>query len=71
MKRIPRGRPLAPEDVTLYRAIRDQVVDEVPELIARHEARMSGFETTPGLAGNEESGGVARRLAPDQTNGPL
>jgi len=48
MKRIPRGRPFALEDALLDRAIRDQVVDEVPELIARHEKQMEGFDGGPG-----------------------
>ena len=44
MKRIPRGRPFALEDELVHRSIRDQVVDEVPELIARHERQMEGFD---------------------------
>jgi hypothetical protein len=49
-----------------HRAIQDQVVDEVPELIARHEKEMAGFETTPGLAANGELRGVEGQLAPDE-----
>jgi hypothetical protein len=57
MKRIPRGRPFALEDELLHRAIRDQVVDEVPELIARHEEQMAGVETAGSEVGEEGPAG--------------
>ena len=60
MKRIPRGRPLAPEDSSLHKAIRDQVVDEVPELIARHEKQMAGVDSAAGSEiGDEQPAGIA------------
>jgi hypothetical protein len=54
MKRIPRGRPFALEDALLHRAIQDQVVDEVPELIARHEEQMAGVDSAAGTEIGEE-----------------
>ncbi len=42
MKRIVRTQPLTPEDAAKYKAIREQVGEELPELIARHHKRMAG-----------------------------
>jgi hypothetical protein len=36
MKRITRDRRLAPEEAAKYKAIREQVTAELPELIARY-----------------------------------
>jgi DNA-binding XRE family transcriptional regulator len=41
MKRIIRDRRLTPEESAKYRAIRKQVSDELPELIARHHERIA------------------------------
>ena len=35
MKRIVRNRRLTPEEAAKYKAIRQQVADELPDLIAR------------------------------------
>ena len=40
MKRIIRSRRLTPEEVAKYKTIREQVEQELPELIARHHARL-------------------------------
>jgi DNA-binding Xre family transcriptional regulator len=39
MKRIIRSQRLTPEEAAKYKAIREQVEQELPELIARHHAR--------------------------------
>lgn len=39
MKRITRGRHLTPEEAAKYQAVRDQIAEELPELIARHHER--------------------------------
>ena len=39
MKRITRDRRLTAEEAAKYQAIRKQVGDELPELVARHQAR--------------------------------
>jgi len=44
MKRITRDRRLTPEEVAKYRAIREQVAEELPELIARHHERMATLD---------------------------
>ena len=41
MKRISRKRRLTPEEAAKYRAIREQVAEELHDLIARHHNRMA------------------------------
>jgi ribosome-binding protein aMBF1 (putative translation factor) len=44
MKRITRDRKLTPEEAAKYQAIRKQVDEELPDLIARHQARQATLE---------------------------
>ena len=44
MKRITRNRRLTPEEVAKYKAVREQVAEELPELIARHHERMASLD---------------------------
>jgi DNA-binding XRE family transcriptional regulator len=44
MKRIFRGRLLTPEEAAKYRTIREQIAEELPDLIARHHQRMAADE---------------------------
>jgi DNA-binding XRE family transcriptional regulator len=39
VKRITRDRRLTPEEAAKYKAIREQVAEELPDLIARHDER--------------------------------
>jgi DNA-binding XRE family transcriptional regulator len=39
MKRITRNRRLTPEEAAKYQAIREQVAEELPDLVARHNER--------------------------------
>ena len=41
MKRIIRTPRLTPEEAAKYKAIRQQVAEELPDLIARHQERMT------------------------------
>lgn len=41
MKRIVRDRHLTPEEAAKYRAVREQVAGELPDLIARHHERIA------------------------------
>jgi DNA-binding XRE family transcriptional regulator len=41
MRRITRDRRLTPEDAAKYKAVREQVAAELPDLIARHHERMA------------------------------
>ncbi|MCI0333072.1 MAG: helix-turn-helix transcriptional regulator [Planctomycetes bacterium] len=44
MKRITRNRRLTPEEAAKYKAIREQVAGELPDLIARHHERMASLD---------------------------
>ncbi len=44
MKRICRDRRLTPEEAAKYKAIREQVAAELPELAARHDERMAALD---------------------------
>lgn len=44
MKRITRNRKLPPEDAAKYKAIRDRVAEELPDLILRHHQRVASLD---------------------------
>ncbi len=44
MKRITRNRVLTPEEAAKYKTIREQVADELPDLVARHHERMASLD---------------------------
>lgn len=44
MKRIIRNRRLTPEEAAKYKAIREQVAGELPDLIARHHERIAALD---------------------------
>jgi ribosome-binding protein aMBF1 (putative translation factor) len=44
MKRISRDRRLTLEESAKYKAIREQVAEELPDLIARHHERMAALD---------------------------
>ena len=44
MKRITRDRRVTPEEAARYKAVRQQVDAELPELIARHHERVAGLD---------------------------
>ena len=44
MRRITRDRRLTPEEATKYRAVREQVEAELPDLIARHHERQAALD---------------------------
>ncbi len=44
MKRITRDRRLTPEEAAKYRAVREQVAEELPDLIARHHERVAALD---------------------------
>ena len=44
MKRITRNRQLTPEEAAKYKAIREQVAEELPDLVARHHERMATLD---------------------------
>jgi len=44
MKRIIRDRRLTPDEAAKYKAIREQIAVELPELVARHHERMASLD---------------------------
>jgi ribosome-binding protein aMBF1 (putative translation factor) len=44
MKRIIRNRRLTPEEAAKYDAVREQVAQELPELVSRHHERMATLD---------------------------
>ncbi len=61
MKRTTRNRRLTPEEAAKYQAIREQVAEELPDLIARHHERMAALDQVDELlkqlkAAREEKG---------------
>jgi DNA-binding XRE family transcriptional regulator len=44
MKRITRNRRLTPEEAARYKEVREQVAEELPELMARHHERMATLD---------------------------
>jgi DNA-binding XRE family transcriptional regulator len=61
MKRINRDRRLTPEEAAKYKTVREQVAEELPDLIARHQERIAALEQLEGLfaqlkAAREEKG---------------
>jgi DNA-binding XRE family transcriptional regulator len=61
MKRITRGRRLTPEEAAKYKAVREQVAKELPDLVVRHQERMAALDQVDELvlqlkAAREEKG---------------
>ena len=44
MKRISRNRQLTPEEAAKYKAVREQVAAELPDLVARHHQRLAALD---------------------------
>src|ERR1700687_2701921 len=44
MRRITRDRRLTPEETAKYKAIREQIAGELPDLVARHHERLVARE---------------------------
>ena len=40
LRRITRSRRLSPEEATKYREVREQIQEELPALLTRHEERL-------------------------------
>jgi DNA-binding XRE family transcriptional regulator len=61
MRRITRDRRLTPEEAAKYREVREQIAEELPDLIARHQERMTALDELEALlqqlrAAREERG---------------
>jgi len=51
VKRISRDRRLTPEEAAKYKAIREQIAEELPELIDRHHDHMAILDQLQELLG--------------------
>lgn len=61
LQRITRNRRLSPEEAAKYREIREQVTEELPDLISRHHERLISLDQLDELvkqlkAAREEQG---------------
>ena len=61
LRRTTRNRRLSPEEAVKYRKIREQIVEERPDLIARHHERLASLDQLGDLvkqlkAAREEQG---------------
>ncbi len=63
MKRISRNRRLTSEEAAKYQAIREQVAEELPDLIARHHERMASLDQLQELLGQLKAAREAKGLS--------
>jgi DNA-binding XRE family transcriptional regulator len=49
MRRIARDRRLTPEEAAEYREVREQIAEELPDLVARHHERMTALNELESL----------------------
>jgi ribosome-binding protein aMBF1 (putative translation factor) len=63
IRRIQRDRKLTPEEVAKYKKIREQVAEELPELIARHHERMASLDQLDGVLGQLKAAREAQGLS--------
>ncbi len=62
MKRITRGHRLTPEEAAKYKAVREQVTEELPDLIARHHERMAALDPLRNSVDSMELRSTARKI---------
>jgi DNA-binding XRE family transcriptional regulator len=63
MKRVTRDRRLTPEEAAKYRLIRQQLAEELPELVARHHERMAALDQLDELLKQLKTAREARGLS--------
>lgn len=63
MKRITRDRRLTPEEADRYMAIREQVTEELPDLVARHQERMATLDQLQELLLQLKAAREAKRMS--------
>ena len=63
MKRITRDRRLTPEEAAKYKAIREQVAEELPDLVARHHERLASLEPVQELLAQLKAAREAKGLS--------
>ncbi len=63
MKRVMRDRRLTPEEAAKYKAVRAQVDQELPELIARHKERLAALDQVDELLRQLKAARVEKGLS--------
>lgn len=63
IRRIQRNRLLTPEEAAKYKKIREQVAEELPELIARHHERMASLDQLDQVLGQLKAAREAKGLS--------
>ncbi len=63
MIRITRNRRLTQEEAAKYKAVREQVVKELPDLIARHQERMATLDQLQELLAQLKAAREAKGLS--------
>ena len=63
MKRITRDRRLTPEEAAKYKVLREQVAEELPDLIDRHHERMATLDQIQELIQQLKSAREAKGLS--------
>lgn len=63
MKRVTRSSRLSGDDAAKYKAIREQVAPELPDLVARHHGRMATFERLDELLSELKAAREAKGLS--------
>jgi ribosome-binding protein aMBF1 (putative translation factor) len=63
VKRITRSERLSPEEAAKYKAVREQVAEELPELIVRHHERMATVDHLQELLAQRKTAREAKGLS--------
>jgi DNA-binding XRE family transcriptional regulator len=63
MKRITRTRRLTPAEAAKYRAIREQIAEELPDLVARHHEREAALDRLQELLAQLKAAREAKGLS--------
>ena len=63
MKRITRQQPLTPDEAAKYKAVREQIAGELPELVARHHERTATLDQLELLVGQLKAAREAKGLS--------
>ena len=63
IRRIQRERRLTPDEAAKYKKIREQVAEELPELIARHHERMASLDQLDQVLGQLKAAREAKGLS--------
>lgn len=63
MKRIIRDRKLTPEEAAKYKSVREQIAEELPELIDRHQHRLATLDPFQELMGELKAARESKGLS--------